>query len=108
MIVQGREIRVRLLLGIGLVVVLASAYVRALAVASAYGTFSGMVRPWQHVGTDLLLFVLSAGALVCLFPVVRSGGWAQRIVGILLVTGPLLVLGHFITWLILDYQQWGG
>lgn len=50
MISQSKEMRIRLLLGIGLVVVLASVYVRALAVASVYGTFSGMVRPWQDVG----------------------------------------------------------
>lgn len=108
MIVQAKEIRVRLLLGIGLVVVLASVYVRALAVASVYGTFSGMVRPWQNVSTDFLLFALSAGALVCLSAVVRSGSRVHRIVGFLLATVPLLVLGHFITWLILDYRRWGG
>jgi len=108
MIAQSKEIRIRLLLGIGFVVVLASVYVRALAVPSIYGTFSGMVRPWQDVGTDLLLFSLSAVSLGCVAPAVRAGPRPHRVAGLVLASLPLWVLGHFITWLIIDYEKWGG
>ena len=106
---QPNEIRIRLLLGIGLVVVLASVYVRALATASVSGTFSGMVRPWQRLGPDFLLFGLSSASLVCLAPLARRGGPASyRVMGITLATLPLLVLGDFVIWLILDYARWSG
>jgi len=102
------ELRIRLLLATGLVVVLTSVYVRALAMASVFGTFSGMVRPWQHLGADLALFGLAAASVVCLVPVVAYGRSAQRIIGSLLMSLPLLVVGHFVIWLILDYVAWRG
>jgi len=106
---QPREIRIRLLVAIGLVTLLASVYVRALATASVYGTFSGMVRPWQRLWPDFLLFGLAAGSLVCLAPLARRDGpLTYRVIAILLASLPLLVLGHFLIWLILDYAQWGG
>src|SRR5579859_2126803 len=106
---QPNEVRIRLLISIGLVVVLASVYVRALAVATVYGTFSGMVRPWQRLGSDFLLFGLATASLVCLAPLARrSEPRSHRVAGILLALLPILVLGHFVTWLILDYAQWGG
>jgi len=105
---SSKEIRIRLLLSIGLVVVLASVYVRALAVASVFGTFSGMVRPWQDVGTDLLLLGLSVISLACVAPAVRIGSRPHRVIGLVLALLPLLVLGHFITWLILEYERWRG
>ena len=105
---QPREVRIRLLMAAGLVVLLASVYVRALAIASVFGTFSGMVRPWQHVGTDFLLFSLAAASLVCLLPVVRCGPGAQRVMGWFLISLPLVVVAHFVIWLIFDYARWGG
>jgi|SRR5690348_3084691 len=106
---QPNEIRIRLLVSIGLVVVLASVYVRALAMASVYGTFGGMVRPWQKLGPDFLLFGLAAASLVCLAPLARRGGHpSYRVAGIFLALLPVLVLGHFIIWLVLDYARWGG
>jgi hypothetical protein len=103
--VQAKEIRVRLLLSIGFVAVLSSVYVHALAVASVSGTFGGVVRPWQNIQTDFLLLGLTTSSLVCLGPVIRSDNWTSRILGLLLAAVPLLVLGHFITWFILNYPN---
>jgi hypothetical protein len=68
-----------------------------------------MVRPWEKLGPDFLLFGLAAASLVCLAPLARrSEPPSHRVAGILLALLPVLVLGHFVTWLILDYARWGG
>jgi hypothetical protein len=107
MIDQPKEIRIRLLLSIGCAVILASVYARALALASVFVTFSGMVRPWQNVVTDFWLFSLSATVLVLLAPVIRHGTRNQKILGVFCALVPFLVVGHFIVWLLLSYENWG-
>jgi len=90
--------RVRLLIGVGSVVVAGWLYVCALASASAFGTLSSFVHPWQNPTVDILLLCLCAFAVVWLVPLIRAATRLQRRAAMVLVVVPLGILFHFGAW----------
>jgi len=93
--------RVRLLVGAGCAVLVSYIYVRALAAGSSFGWFNALLRPWQNVRVDLLVFSLCVVALVALAPVVRKSTLRHRVAGMLLAMVPILVLVHSVVRLLL-------
>lgn len=75
-------------------------YVRGLAGAAVSGTYSSFAHPWRSVGSDLLMFALCGACLVLLAVFVRCGSKLQRVAAVLLVMLPLLVISHFVLWLL--------
>lgn len=92
-------LRVRLLVAGVACVPLAVLYLRAVASARDFHSLESLTHPWHDLASDVLLFALSALCILCVLPVVRSGGVAQRICAIMCLTLPVWVLGHFLRWL---------
>jgi hypothetical protein len=100
MIADSRALRVRLGLAFGCFIVLGFLYVRALAGAAVFGTYSSFAHPWWNIGSDLLIFSLCGACLVLLASFTRYGSRLQRLAAVLLASLPLLVIGHFVLWLL--------
>ena len=105
MTLQPSALRVRLLVAGVACVALAALYLRALASTRAFHSLRALTYPWHDVAADVLLFALSALCVVCVLPVVRSGGIAQRVGAVLCLALPVWVFGHFILWLLRVYES---
>jgi hypothetical protein len=95
-----KELHLRLAAAGACVLLLTLLYVRALAGAAAFGTYSSFVHPWRSIISDILMFGFSATALVFLSSVARYGSWLQRVGAFVLGLLPAWVLGHFFLWLL--------
>lgn len=97
---DSKTLRLRLATACGCFVVVGLLYIRALAGAGVFGTYSSFAHPWRSIPADILLFGFSAVLLVILGVFLRNGSHTQRLGAILLGALPMWVFGHFILWLL--------
>ena len=105
MIADTKTLRLSLTAGCGCFVVVGLLYVRALAGAGVFGTYSSFAHPWRSIPADILLFGFSAVLLVILSVFLQSGSRAQRLGAVALAALPAWVFGHFIVWLLRMYES---
>src|ERR1043166_2665259 len=100
MVASAKESRVRLPPAFVCSIALGFFYVPAPAGAAAFGTYSSFAHPWANIDRDILIFALCGACLVLLTGFRRSGSKLQRTAAVLLAALPLLVIAHFILWLL--------
>ena len=100
MVTRDNESRTRLALAAVCLAALGFLYFRALAGAAGSGTYGSFASPWRSIGSDLLMFALSGASLVLLAAFVRCGSMLQRTAAVLLAVLPLVVISHFVLWLL--------
>lgn len=100
MVASAKECGIRLALAFVCFATLGILYFQALAGASVSGTYSSFAHPWRNVGSDVLMFGLCGASLVLLAAFLRSGSKLQRIVAVVVVSVPLIVITHFLLWLV--------
>jgi len=103
MTLQPSELRIRALVGGVCSIVIASLYFRTLARARSSHSIQASAYPWEDVASDILLFALVTICIACLLPVLRGTELWQRIVGVVFIALPVLILVHYIIWLLRLY-----
>lgn len=100
MVTSDKEPWIRLAIAAVCFAALGFLYVRALAGAAVFGTYSSFASPWRNIGSDLLMFALCGACLVLLAAFVRCGSILQRAAAVLLAVLPMVIISHFIYWLL--------
>ena len=105
MIADAKALRLRLAVACGCFVVVGLLYIRALAGAGVFGTYSSIAHPWRSIPADILIFGFSGILLVVLSVFLRCGSPVQRLGAVLLAALPAWVFGHFFVWLLSMHES---